>query len=475
MSMAVFHCEASPKVGAGHVMRCLSVADTLSWASWRVTFECSEETQRTVPTLARSGYPVSAKQSDFAGANEVHFLDNYSLTAADEYRLARGAPRIAFEDRPNRPHDVDILVDVTPGRQAADYQGLVPGRTSFCLGPTYAPLGLRWLKARSTLARRTGHRARRVLVSMGMTDPSNASKAVVRGLIETGLDIQIDVVLGAAAPYLEDLRSLGKHGVTVHVDPPNFPELVASADFAVGSAGLSAYERACLLLPSLVFVVADNQVDLAAALEAAGMVTVLDRTVLGNPAQLRNSLLGFAEGLHEVALQLEKAERVVDGRGTQRLLIAAAALTAPKSYCVRLRLMEQEDCDWLFDLQNLPETRRHARNPAAPARLEHDTWFDRLLRDSDRLPCVIENGRERVGFVRIDRLRNDDAFEVSIAIHPMMHGRNFGSDALRWLRHVVPAMDLVATIAPENTRSQALFRQAGYKLDGDNTYRNRVS
>ena len=52
--LAVFRADAAPRIGGGHIMRCLSLADRLARAGWAIGFACSKETPGTVPSLAEA-------------------------------------------------------------------------------------------------------------------------------------------------------------------------------------------------------------------------------------------------------------------------------------------------------------------------------------------------------------------------------------------------------------------------------------
>src|SRR5262249_9004988 len=51
----LFRCDASPVLGAGHVVRCLAFAETLSWAGWSCRFAVAPGTSASVPALGLSG------------------------------------------------------------------------------------------------------------------------------------------------------------------------------------------------------------------------------------------------------------------------------------------------------------------------------------------------------------------------------------------------------------------------------------
>jgi UDP-2,4-diacetamido-2,4,6-trideoxy-beta-L-altropyranose hydrolase len=456
-------------------MRCLASAETLAWASWDVGFVSTAETVATVPALGRAGFQVREDHGGSVSGADVIVFDHYGLDAQVRQRLAADTPiRVAFEDLPVRAHDVDILVDPTPGRDVSAYADVVRPDTALLAGPRYAQLRRPWWAARgATAAQAARAKAARVLVSMGATDPANATRKVLAGLAALGRTLEIDVVLGPGAPHRDavrdDLRGFGR----LHVDPPDLPRLVAEADLVIGAGGSSGYERACLGVPALIVVLADNQVDLARAFEASGVARTIPYAMLGEPQALAAAIADVLDDADLRHTMARKGRELVDGRGPQRLLLHLAGREPVAGGHVRLRLAEASDRDGLLDLQSRPETRRFAREPKIPTPAEHAAWFDMTLANPDRLLAIIDAGGTNAGMLRIDRLVADNlAFEVSIAVSPEMHGRGIGRSALALLRRVVPKADLLATILAGNAASRALFARAGYRPEGDERFRS---
>ena len=58
MPRALFRCDASPAVGAGHVTRCLAFAEFLAETGWHVAFAVGAGTAATVPAIVAGGFSV---------------------------------------------------------------------------------------------------------------------------------------------------------------------------------------------------------------------------------------------------------------------------------------------------------------------------------------------------------------------------------------------------------------------------------
>jgi len=126
----------------------------------------------------------------------------------------------------------------------------------------------------------------------------------------------------------------------------------------------------------------------------------------------------------------------------------------------------------MFTWQQHPETRRHARRPRPPTRVEHQAWLAKKLADPDVVLQIISDGGAPAGALRLDPVVTG-AYEVSILVDPARHGRGIGKAALALARDLRPAAELRAEVLPGNAGSHALFRNAGYRSVDDRNYRSR--
>jgi len=338
--LVVFRADAAPAMGGGHVQRCLALGEALVAAGWRSAFAFRAGTLETVPALAASPHrllPLAGAEdeepallaSEIGARCELLVVDHYGRGAAFETAGRRFASRImAIEDQPGRRHDCDLLLDPTPGRNAANYRNLVSAGCKLLLGPSFALLRGQFAKARqAVLARRsTGESPKRIFVSLGTTDSRNLTAAVLQGIAQSATGLAVDVVIGSAAPHLAALRQLAgalKLDARLHVDAGNVAELMGEADLAVGAAGSSSFERCCLGLPSLIAIAADNQRDIAAALIDAGAAELVGLDDLAR--SVATAVKRLCADRQARAAMAEVAGRLCDGRGAMR--VAAELLT----------------------------------------------------------------------------------------------------------------------------------------------------
>lgn len=338
-------------------MRCLTLAEALREQGHDCHFVCREHTGNLIAAIQKRGFPVhglpqtggsrggdadeaepahaawlgvswrtDAQETDeFISSLEAAWLvvDHYALDARWEDRVRAQVGRLlVIDDLADRRHEADLLLDQNLGREAVDYSGLVPDHCQRFIGPRYALLRPEFARLREySLQRRAEPRLDRLLITMGGVDKDNATGKVLDALRACPLlnDMEIDVVMGSNAPWLEDVRSRAAampRPTRVLMDISDMAERMAEADLAIGAAGSTSWERCCLGLPTLMVVLADNQVDLAAALATEGVcIRVSD---IKDSGEL---LRGWQQGTDPSmlrALSVASAS-ITDGLGASRL------------------------------------------------------------------------------------------------------------------------------------------------------------
>jgi UDP-2,4-diacetamido-2,4,6-trideoxy-beta-L-altropyranose hydrolase len=301
-------------------MRSLTLAAALGERGARCAFAVNAETAARVQIFADRSVDVwPANPADWPQTPAVAVLDNYAATADDERALVARGLKVAVLDDLGRAHACDLIIDPGLGRTAADY----PGNAQVLAGAAYA------LVRPEFLCTKPDRHGGRVLVSLGLTDVGGVTAMVLARLILAEGWTAIDVVLGSGAESLEYVREVAAHDprVSLHFDTRDMAGLMARADMAVGAGGSSVWERACLALPTLLLVLAENQAPLAARLEEAGACLVFDMSRVGEG--LFDQVLADLLGDSALRARLAAASQALcDGQGAARVADAVLALAA---------------------------------------------------------------------------------------------------------------------------------------------------
>jgi UDP-2,4-diacetamido-2,4,6-trideoxy-beta-L-altropyranose hydrolase len=351
----VFRTDASLQIGTGHVMRCLTLADGLSKRGVQSTFICRPHSGHLLNLIRQRGYSMTALSpaddafiaplepnhakwlgTDWAsdaqqthqalGGNVVDWLvvDHYALSKQWEQALRPYTRRImVIDDLADRPHDTDLLLDQNLGRMAQDYNGLLWPHTQTLIGPKYALLRPEFETWRAySLKRRERAQLKNLLITMGGVDKDNVAGQVLQTLqsCELPKDLRITVVMGPHAPWLTQVQTLAAlmpWPTQVLAGVSHMAQLMANSDLAIGAAGGTSWERCCLGLPTLLLVLADNQMVGAEALNKTGAALVLK--IIHDIPQVFETLLSTT-GPAQLKCMSDAAASVSDGLGMFRIV-----------------------------------------------------------------------------------------------------------------------------------------------------------
>ncbi|MBJ6802454.1 UDP-2,4-diacetamido-2,4,6-trideoxy-beta-L-altropyranose hydrolase [Geomonas propionica] len=294
----VFRADSSVDIGAGHVMRCLTLAAALRAKGCAVSFISRELPGNICANVEAAGYPMFRLPADANPSPEVPFaldvhadieltaeilrqeradwlvIDHYGVDATWEAALRPLVGHImVIDDVANRSHNCDLLLDQNLYEDMETrYDGLVPEKCAKFLGPRYALLRDEFVQARRSLRDRDGS-VKRILITFGGGDASNETgKALEAWRLVGREDVAVDVVVGGGNPHREHLKQLCAQlpNVSFHCNVNNMAQMMSEADLAIGAGGSTTWERCFLGLPSITLIVAENQAETTKAVARRG-------------------------------------------------------------------------------------------------------------------------------------------------------------------------------------------------------------
>lgn len=476
----VFRADASITTGAGHVMRCLALADELRHDSIEVAFVCRQEEGNLIAHIESKGHPVYRlpaginKETDAQLTREFLerrkaqpgwlIVDHYDLDYSWESQFRQLVKKImVIDDLANRKHDCDLLLDQNYHTGKDRYRDLVPEGCVQLLDPRYALLRPQFREMREKLGKRT-ESMEKVLVFMGGADLTNETGKTLRALhMLRRKDIHIDVVIGASNPHRDEIEALASQvpDTACHSYVENMAELMGAADISIGACGTATWERCCVGVPSLVMAIAENQRSNAEGLAREGCLVYSGWHERVTETRILEDLIFLINHPEIRNLMSLKSATLVDGLGTKRVKGHLLCLCTH----VYLREATPDDCYNVFQWRNHPATRKHSFDPALLLWLEHERWFSRAVSGKDTALLIAECKDGFVGVLRYD-LKSEEAV-VSVYVVPNYIGKGYGAHILKagnqWVRGNYPEVKkITAEITPHNTASISVFRKAGF-------------
>jgi UDP-2,4-diacetamido-2,4,6-trideoxy-beta-L-altropyranose hydrolase len=342
-----FRTDASSQIGTGHFMRCLTLADELKKQGARIRFVSRnlpahlsdmldakgmeyvplsmDAAQEPIDDLAHSNWLGTSQAQDAQSTIQAltdHvwdwvIVDHYALDERWESAVQASAKQLmVIDDLADRRHDCDVLLDQNfYSDMQTRYIGKVPVHCQLLLGPRYALLREEFMKLRKQIKPRAGE-VKKILVFFGGVDADNYTSLAVEALASMNNGLHVDVVIGAQHHYREQIENACiANGYVCHVQTTRMAELMSDADLAIGAGGSASWERCCLGLPALLVALADNQVDIAKALDSIGACVYMGTKETANLSTLQQAITNLLAAHDQLETTSRHALSLVDGMG----------------------------------------------------------------------------------------------------------------------------------------------------------------
>lgn len=346
----VFRVDASVRVGTGHLMRCLTLAESLRERGVQTHFICREHVGNLFALLQQKGMlitvlPAPAVTDTTSGEDYAAWLgvtqtedaeqtigalngekpdwlvvDHYGLDIEWEQRLRPHVNKLmVIDDQVSRHHDCDLLLDQnysTDGER--NYANFVPPSCLVLLGPSYALLRHEFRSIRDRIKSRS-YELKRIMVFFTAGDDQGETLKAMRGIELFGQAEHVDVVVGQSNSSNAEINKRCKELFwKYHCQVDYMPTLITDADLVIGAGGSSNWERCALGVPALVTILAENQASIAQALDRAGVVINLGWNIGLQSADYEKALNSLDH--KRLSTMSEKAFELVDAKGAERVV-----------------------------------------------------------------------------------------------------------------------------------------------------------
>ena len=310
-------------------------------------------------------------------------------------------------------------------------------------------------------------------MTLGGGDPDNVTGKVVQALKQFS-EIETKVVIGGSNPHVQSLQSSIIHhpsSIQLVVDAPNMPELMAWADVAIVAGGSTSWELAFMGLPSLVLIIADNQLAVARQLDKDGVSINLGTFATLTAKQIASALRTLVADQSQRNTMSQRGRLLVDGDGAARIVTRLSAAG------IKLRRADSGDSRLLWEWANDSDVRESAFSSEPIPWDAHQLWFAKKLAAPASAVFVARNGAGTpIGQIRFDWNEQGET-EIDVSVSAAARRGGLGSALIRAgvdeMLTTTSVNVFHALVKKNNLPSLRAFEKAGFRRSELETVRGQ--
>lgn len=339
--MVVFRVDGNEKISLGHIVRCLSIADELNRQSKECIFILADNTVQAF--VKEHGYNTIALNTDFTNMDkelpslfkelvelepEAVIIDSYYVTYSYLQEITLKWKTIYIDDLGKFPYPVNCLINCSAYGTLMKYDKLYAANNTklpeLYLGMEYVPLRQEFRDVELNVQK---HHINNVLILTGGADSFHISMQLVKyieGHEQACKDINYHLVLGVMNFDKKEIKkkAINKSNIILHENVKDMKKLMTSCDIAVSAGGTTLYELCACGLPTITYVVADNQLDNVQAFNQLGVMEYLgDVRYIDDISKTMVDAVDELDKDYNKRLDMaRKMKNFVDGYGVERII-----------------------------------------------------------------------------------------------------------------------------------------------------------
>jgi len=333
--IVLFRADGSASIGAGHIMRCLSLVQAAHDAGHNTVFLMEPGAESLKERLQNEGCDVHELKS-MRGSNEdaletatlarecgamCAVVDGYVFDAPYQQTLHNEGVCFLLIDDYGQADTYYASIILNQNSYAQKLESIYRKRSSqseLLLGSEYVLLRREYREAAQR--QNTPEIANEILVTFGGGDTQVMTQRIIevlKGIDESTLNIT--VLIGGSNPHADKIESTAQ-GMHVIRDAQNMPELLANTELAIAAGGTTSYELAYMGVPSLLFILAENQRLIAEDLNTRGIVKSIGKPDQVSDITIVNAIRELITNVGQRRSMAQIGQQLIDGQGAMRVL-----------------------------------------------------------------------------------------------------------------------------------------------------------
>lgn len=319
-----FRVDMNQTIASGHIMRCIAIADAFREYKEESTFILSDDQAKEF--LENRGYQTIVLESKWdemeSELDKLLFIikeknikeiliDSYFVTKAYLEKLRKQVHTIYVDDLDSMIYPVDLLICYSRYKNKQAYLSKYKNQnTKVLFGTKYIPLRKEFwnLDKKEHLT----NERKKVLITTGGMDSQNMAWKITNEVYKRR-ENDFVIVSGKQNLNYKKLLELEKNYENIHVlsNVENMAELMETMDCAISATGTTVFELCACKIPSICYVAADNQVELASYMSKTGAMIYV-----GDVRKSSNCVIKYMKNtLDSILYNEEKRKKMINAMG----------------------------------------------------------------------------------------------------------------------------------------------------------------
>jgi UDP-2,4-diacetamido-2,4,6-trideoxy-beta-L-altropyranose hydrolase len=465
-----FKTDANENIGSGHLQRCLNIASLIDKKN-KITFLFHRTPKLLIKKIKKkfniinliNNEELFKKNFFLTKEQRCLIIDDYKTNYSWEKKISKFFVKVlVIDDEIKKKHFCDYYLNQNIIDNSKKKFFLKNFNDSRCmLGPRYALIEKKYSKYSRLIKKKI---LKNIIISFGGSDRENLTGRVLQILSKQKyINFKINVILGPSNNFYRELKKkyLTNKNIFLHKNLSSLSKLNFLSNLAIGSAGISSWERLCVSLPSIVFLVSNNQKIIIEGLKKRNLIIYAGKEKKFNNKNFEvlvdKSILNYKKNLKI----MEYGRTIVDGNGSRRLL---EIFFPSRNQDLKMKKADYND---LYNYYNWVNDRDVIKNSFTKKFIlfdDHKKWFLNQLKFSKKnYLYIFYLNQLPIGQVRLNC--SNKICKIDYSVDKDFRGRGF---ALQMIKKIIKmrffnCKKIIAEVKKKNIPSIKIFKKLGFK------------